>query len=79
MPLGMLYTIAHCASLTDGVKRRAPGVPVFQVEDPPLVANERNMVEVQRGNDRVDLGFSACHRPVRLRAAVTPSASMACR
>jgi glycosyltransferase involved in cell wall biosynthesis len=26
-----------CASLTDGVKARAPEVPVFQVEDPPLV------------------------------------------
>ena len=25
------------ASLTDGVKRRAPGLAVFQVEDPPLV------------------------------------------
>jgi glycosyltransferase involved in cell wall biosynthesis len=26
-----------CASLTDGVRARAPQVPVFQVEDPPLV------------------------------------------
>ncbi len=29
--------ITVCASLTDGVKSRAPGLPVFQVEDPPLV------------------------------------------
>jgi glycosyltransferase involved in cell wall biosynthesis len=28
--------VTVCASLTDGVKRRAPAVPVFQVEDPPL-------------------------------------------
>ena len=39
-----LYALRHsataitvCASLTDGVKARAPGLPVFQVEDPPLV------------------------------------------
>lgn len=29
--------VTVCASLTDGVKGRAPGLPVFQVEDPPLV------------------------------------------
>ena len=29
--------VTVCASLTDGVRERAPGVPVFQVEDPPLV------------------------------------------
>jgi len=29
--------ITVCASLTEGVKARAPGLPVFQVEDPPLV------------------------------------------
>jgi glycosyltransferase involved in cell wall biosynthesis len=29
--------ITVCASLTDGVKGRAPALPVFQVEDPPLV------------------------------------------
>ena len=29
--------ITVCASLTDGVKARAPGLPVSQVEDPPLV------------------------------------------
>ena len=28
--------VTVCASLTDGVRRRAPAVPVFQVEDPPL-------------------------------------------
>jgi len=29
--------VTVCASLTDGVRARAPEVPVFQVEDPPLV------------------------------------------
>jgi glycosyltransferase involved in cell wall biosynthesis len=29
--------VTVCQSLTDGVKHRAPDVPVFQVEDPPLV------------------------------------------
>jgi glycosyltransferase involved in cell wall biosynthesis len=29
--------ITVCASLTDGVKARAPWLPIFQVEDPPLV------------------------------------------
>jgi glycosyltransferase involved in cell wall biosynthesis len=29
--------VTVCTSLTDGVKRRAPELPVFQVEDPPLV------------------------------------------
>jgi glycosyltransferase involved in cell wall biosynthesis len=29
--------VTVCGSLTDRVKERAPGVPVFQIEDPPLV------------------------------------------
>jgi len=29
--------VTVCASLTDGVRARAPEVPIFQVEDPPLV------------------------------------------
>jgi glycosyltransferase involved in cell wall biosynthesis len=29
--------ITVCTSLTEGVRSRAPGLPVFQVEDPPLV------------------------------------------
>jgi glycosyltransferase involved in cell wall biosynthesis len=29
--------VTVCASLTQGVKERAAGVPVFQIEDPPLV------------------------------------------
>ena len=33
--------VTVCASLTDGVRRRAPGVPVFQVEDPPLVDRDQ--------------------------------------
>jgi len=39
-----LYALRHsaaaitvCASLTEGVRAREPGLPVFQVEDPPLV------------------------------------------
>ena len=32
-----IAAVTVCTSLTEGVKRRAPGVPVFQVEDPPLV------------------------------------------
>jgi glycosyltransferase involved in cell wall biosynthesis len=33
--------ITVCASLTGGVKRRAPDVPVFQVEDPPLADRDQ--------------------------------------
>jgi len=29
--------VTVCASLTESVKAKAPGVPVFQVEDPPLI------------------------------------------
>src|SRR5258708_12091766 len=29
--------VTVCRSLTEGVRAQAPGVPVFQVEDPPLV------------------------------------------
>ncbi len=29
--------VTVCQSLSDGVRHRAPGIPVFQVEDPPLV------------------------------------------
>ncbi|HVO12599.1 MAG TPA: glycosyltransferase family 4 protein [Vicinamibacteria bacterium] len=32
--------VTVCASLTEGVKARAPRVPVFQVEDPPLADRE---------------------------------------
>ncbi len=32
--------VTVCASLTTGVRARAPGVPVFQVEDPPLADRE---------------------------------------
>jgi len=30
--------VTVCTSLTEGVRRRAPAAPVFQIEDPPLVA-----------------------------------------
>ncbi len=33
--------VTVCASLTAGVKARAPGVPVFQVEDPPLADRDQ--------------------------------------
>lgn len=33
--------ITVCASLTGGVKRRAPDLPVFQVEDPPLADRDQ--------------------------------------
>jgi glycosyltransferase involved in cell wall biosynthesis len=36
--------ITVCTSLTDGVRARAPGVPVFQIEDPPL-ADRRDLPE----------------------------------
>jgi len=31
--------ITVCTSLTEGVRAKAPGTPVFQVEDPPLVSD----------------------------------------
>jgi glycosyltransferase involved in cell wall biosynthesis len=44
--------ITVCRSLTEGVRAQAPGVPVFQVEDPPLVdatdAPAREVVEALR-------------------------------
>jgi glycosyltransferase involved in cell wall biosynthesis len=33
---GAAAAITVCTSLTEGVRERAPGVPVFQIEDPPL-------------------------------------------
>jgi glycosyltransferase involved in cell wall biosynthesis len=46
--------VTVCASLTDGVRARAPRVPVFQVEDPPLADREQPppaeaVVELRRG------------------------------
>ncbi len=32
--------VTVCASLTEGVKAKAPATPVFQVEDPPLVSGD---------------------------------------
>jgi glycosyltransferase involved in cell wall biosynthesis len=44
--------VTVCRSLTEGVRAQAPGVPVFQVEDPPLVdatdAPAREAVEALR-------------------------------
>jgi glycosyltransferase involved in cell wall biosynthesis len=33
--------VTVCTSLSEGVKRRVPDVPVFQVEDPPLVDRQK--------------------------------------
>ena len=54
--------VTVCASLTEGVKRQAGDVPVFQIEDPPLAERETlptDVVAVKR-----DLGLS--DRPVVL-------------
>jgi glycosyltransferase involved in cell wall biosynthesis len=32
--------VTVCTSLTEGVRRKAPATPVFQVEDPPLVGSD---------------------------------------
>jgi len=52
--------ITVCRSLTDGVRARAPGTPVFQVEDPPLVdaAFVPDPQEVARLREALGLGAS---------------------
>jgi glycosyltransferase involved in cell wall biosynthesis len=37
--------VTVCRSLTDGVRDKAPGLPVFQIEDPPLVDPEQPLQE----------------------------------
>jgi glycosyltransferase involved in cell wall biosynthesis len=51
--------VTVCASLTEGVRRRAPGVPVFQVEDPPLADRDRLPPAEAVGALRRDLGLAA--------------------
>lgn len=54
--------ITVCRSLTEGVRARAPGARVFQVEDPPLVAPGPPASEVEVAALRARLGLDA--RPV---------------
>jgi glycosyltransferase involved in cell wall biosynthesis len=50
--------ITVCASLTEGVRARAPGLPVFQVEDPPLVepGTTPALEEIERLRRELTLG-----------------------
>ena len=54
--------VTVCASLTEGVKRQAGDVPVFQIEDPPLAEREKLPTDVVAVKQ--DLGLS--DRPVVL-------------
>jgi glycosyltransferase involved in cell wall biosynthesis len=54
--------ITVCRSLTDGVRERAPGARVFQVEDPPLAASGPPASETDVAALRARLGLDA--RPV---------------
>jgi glycosyltransferase involved in cell wall biosynthesis len=38
--------VTVCGSLTDGVRRRAPGARVFQIEDPPLLGPAASAAEI---------------------------------
>jgi glycosyltransferase involved in cell wall biosynthesis len=51
--------VTVCQSLTDGVKRRAPGIPVFQIEDPPLVDARQPPAPDAVAALRSDLGLGA--------------------
>ncbi|MFN8094715.1 MAG: glycosyltransferase family 4 protein [Vicinamibacteria bacterium] len=51
--------VTVCASLTEGVRRRAPGVPVFQVEDPPLADRDHPPPTADVEALRRELGLSA--------------------
>jgi glycosyltransferase involved in cell wall biosynthesis len=49
--------VTVCTSLTEGVRRKAPATPVFQVEDPPLVGSEAaDRVSVDRLRSELGLG-----------------------
>ncbi len=56
--------VTVCASLTDGVRRRAPGITVFQVEDPPLVDRRQPPAAEAVAELRRELGL--VHGPVVL-------------
>jgi glycosyltransferase involved in cell wall biosynthesis len=49
--------VTVCGSLTDRVKERAPGLPVFQIEDPPLVDDTRVNVD-EAAALRCELGLT---------------------
>jgi glycosyltransferase involved in cell wall biosynthesis len=49
--------VTVCGSLTQGVRRRAPGLPVFQVEDPPLVDHRQLASEPDVDGLRRELGL----------------------
>jgi glycosyltransferase involved in cell wall biosynthesis len=51
--------VTVCSSLTDGVRRRAPDLPVFQVEDPPLVDARELAPEPSVESLRRELGLGA--------------------
>jgi len=50
--------VTVCASLTDAVRARAPDVPVFQVEDPPLVDPMAPADPVAAARLRAELGLT---------------------
>jgi len=52
-------TVTVCASLTEGVRARAPRVPVFQVEDPPLADRESPPAGEAVADLRCRLGLDA--------------------
>jgi glycosyltransferase involved in cell wall biosynthesis len=56
--------VTVCASLTDGVRARAPGLPVFQVEDPPLA--DRDRPAPREAVDELRRSLSLSSRPVVL-------------
>jgi glycosyltransferase involved in cell wall biosynthesis len=51
--------ITVCRSLTDGVRERAPGATVFQVEDPPLVDSSASASPADVATLRAALGLAA--------------------
>jgi glycosyltransferase involved in cell wall biosynthesis len=59
---GSAAVITVCASLTDGIRRAAPGAAVFQIEDPPLVDPDAAPDPARVAVLRRELGLS--ERPV---------------
>jgi glycosyltransferase involved in cell wall biosynthesis len=54
-----IVNVTVCASLTDGVRAKAPDVPVFQVEDPPLVDPRAPADPEAVARLRTELGLAA--------------------
>jgi glycosyltransferase involved in cell wall biosynthesis len=59
---GSAAVITVCASLTEGIRRAAPGATIFQIEDPPLVDPAAAPDPVRAADLRRELGLS--DRPV---------------